>query len=155
MSDLTTESLFADEVNPARVECCVGLVLVASCGTNSPQVSELAKNGGTPTSSSATLEAAPSSTKTGAVSSNMPASIVAGEAETIIGFRGPTVVVYSGEFRNDGERLAASALPLPLRSRSSASNPLRVEIMTAAGRGWIARSEVSFAASGATTHSVQ
>jgi hypothetical protein len=69
----------------------------------------------------------------------------------IIGFKGPTVILFGGEFGNEGERIAASAINVPIQARSAASNASRVQIETAQGPRWVARSEITL---GALDHSV-
>lgn len=61
---------------------------------------------------------------------------------TIVGFKGPTIVLFGEEFGSEGERIAASSLSLPLQARDAASNASRVQIETAYGSRWIARSEI-------------
>jgi hypothetical protein len=62
--------------------------------------------------------------------------------DQITGFRGPTVILYSSERSNEGEKVPASSLPLPLRSRAASPGSPRVEIMTVYGPRWIAKSDV-------------
>jgi hypothetical protein len=64
-------------------------------------------------------------------------------ADYIVGFRGQTVILYSSETSNDGERVPAATLPLPLRVRPGPPTAARVEIMTVQGPRWIAKTEVS------------
>lgn len=63
----------------------------------------------------------------------------------ITSFTKPTVVLYSGETTNDGERVATTSLPMPLRGRVAAGNTARLEIHTPSGPRWLARSEVALA----------
>lgn len=62
----------------------------------------------------------------------------------ITGFKGTTVVLFGDETGNDGERIAVSSLSLPLQTKSSAANASRVQIQTAYGARWVARSELLF-----------
>jgi hypothetical protein len=66
--------------------------------------------------------------------------------DAIVGFKGPTVILFGDEFGNDGERVAASALSVPLQVRNAASNASRVQIETAQGPRWVARSEITLGA---------
>jgi len=61
---------------------------------------------------------------------------------SIVGFKASTVVLFSGEFGNEGERVATSSLALPLQTTTSPSNAGRVQIETVYGLRWIARTEV-------------
>ena len=145
------------------VACLSFSISLAGCGAS---MTDLANSGGAPAPSTTSLGAAPSAPEARAAATAAQASVAAttlatpvvvggaGEPDTIIGFRGSMVVVYSGELRNDGERLAVSSLALPLRARASQSNPGRVEIMTAAGPRWIARADASFATSDAAVAAV-
>lgn len=63
-------------------------------------------------------------------------------SDVIVGFKGPTVILFGDEFGNDGERVAVSNLNLPLQARSAATNKTRVQIETAYGPRWVARSEL-------------
>ncbi len=67
--------------------------------------------------------------------------------DQIIGFRGPTVILYSDELSNDGQRMPAAALQAPLPVRSAQAGSPRVQIMTVYGPRWIARAEVVLASS--------
>lgn len=60
----------------------------------------------------------------------------------IVGFKGPLVTLYASEASFEGERLAATAIPVPIRARSSGPGSGRVEIATVAGPRWIDRAEV-------------
>jgi len=64
------------------------------------------------------------------------------ERAMIVGFKTQTVVLFAEEHGNDGERVATSSLVLPLQMRNAASNAGRVQIETAYGPRWIARSEI-------------
>lgn len=70
----------------------------------------------------------------------------------IVGFKGPTVVLFGGEFGNEGERVSASSLSLPLELKEPSSNANRVQIDTAYGPRWIARSEIVLDALGRGMH---
>lgn len=69
-------------------------------------------------------------------------------------FKHATVVLYDGESANAGERVAASDLPLPLRSRPASSNANRLQIDTASGPRWLSRGEVVLAAAAQTLPAV-
>jgi hypothetical protein len=66
--------------------------------------------------------------------------------DVIVGFKGPTVILFGGEFGNEGERVSASAINVPLQVRNAASNTSRVQIDTAQGPRWVARSEITLGA---------
>lgn len=66
--------------------------------------------------------------------------------EMIVAFTRPTIVLFGDEIGNDGERVAASSISLPLQMRNASSNASRVQIDTAYGPRWVARSEITLSA---------
>ena len=66
----------------------------------------------------------------------------AGGQAAIVGFKASTVVLFGGEFGNEGQRVATASLNLPLMMKDASSNASRVQIETAYGPRWIARSEI-------------
>lgn len=150
--------------------CLLPALSLAGCGTASlPKLSDLTEGGPPPT-----IAAAPSGNATpplsqlpppvGAIGSAAPPGSPPGagagpaigaekhrfrgarEQDLIVGFKGPTVILFGGEFGNEGERVAASAINVPIQARSAASNASRVQIETAQGPRWVARSEITLGA---------
>lgn len=68
-------------------------------------------------------------------------SVSAGPSQ-IVGFKTANVTFYSSETSFDGERHAASSIPVPLRARGASSGSGRVEIATVSGPRWVDRSEI-------------
>lgn len=66
----------------------------------------------------------------------------------IVAFKAPTVVLFGNELGNEGERIAAASLGLPLQAKDSSANAGRVQIDTAGGPRWVARAEIVLAADG-------
>ena len=66
----------------------------------------------------------------------------ANEPARIVSIKGPTVVMYSSETGNDGERVPAASLDLPMRASVGQLNTSRLTVATANGPRWIAQSEV-------------
>lgn len=77
------------------------------------------------------------------------ASGATSDLETIIGFKGAAVVMYHSVDSNNGEKIEARALSLPMQARKSAAAAGRLEVSTVNGPRWISRSDVVVAASGA------
>lgn len=67
--------------------------------------------------------------------------------DMIVGFKGQTIILFGDEFGHDGERVATAELNLPLQMKSSSSNAPRVQIDTAYGPRWVARSEIKLGVS--------
>jgi hypothetical protein len=143
----------------------LGLSLVpalglTACGSASlPRLSDLTEGSPPPA-----VAAAPPGTTTPPTAQLPPPAVTTGAArpsgsgvdtpprrpargvDVIVGFKGPTVILFGGEFGNEGERVAASALTVPLQVRNAASNASRVQIETAQGPRWVARSEITLGA---------
>ena len=116
-------------------------VAAAPPGTTTPPASEI------PPRASTTSAAPPSGRPSGTgVDAPLPRS-PRGQ-DVIVGFKGPTVILFGGEFGNEGERVAASAINVPVQVRNAASNASRVQIETAHGPRWVARSEITLGALG-------
>ena len=154
-----------------RAAAALAALALAACSASLPSVGSLGDGAGAPTGAGSPAPAVaadgPGQAMAGAVGSaprsgspvalpaSPPASSVGGlqsgaprapSGDTVIvGFRAATVILYTSESSNDGERVAANALPLPLRTRVAASNAGRVEVMTVYGPRWISRSEATFA----------
>ncbi len=114
-------------------------VAAAPPGTRHRRLSEL------PPPASTTSAVAPPGRPSGTGVDAPPARSARGP-DVIVGFKGPTVILFGGEFGNDGERVAASAINVPVQVRSAASNASRVQIETAQGPRWVARSEITLGA---------
>lgn len=76
-----------------------------------------------------------------------PAALPSTAGTQIAGFKGKTVILYSSPTSNDGQRVPTSSLPLPLTFRASPDNATRVGVLTLEGVRWIARSDITLAAS--------
>lgn len=141
---------------PRLALCLLPVLSLTACGSASlPKLSDLAEstapptaavqpNGAQPPTGPAAAENLPERPFGTGVDTPLPR--VARGPEVIVGFKGPTVILFGGEFGNEGERIAASAIGVPLQVRNAASNASRVEIDTAQGPRWIARSEITLGA---------
>lgn len=65
----------------------------------------------------------------------------------IVAFRGKSIVLYSTETGNDGERITASSFALPMSVRAPSTTSQRLQVMTVYGPRWIARADVSLSQS--------
>lgn len=88
---------------------------------------------------------APALAKSGPAAGALPnpqaqAPLPTGDGNTIVGFRGSTVILYNSQTGNDGQRVPAGSMPLPLLAKSASAN--RLEVSTADGPKWISRAEV-------------
>lgn len=83
----------------------------------------------------------------------LPPAAVQSDQETIVGFRGKTVVLFRDPTSNAGERSPTSGYALPILARKSAGN--RLEISTSYGPRWVARSEVVATPQGAPASAQQ
>jgi len=157
MNSLTGSTLY--KRRPAPRSGLLLALLIGGCSASLPQIagpntpeapanaSPLpAAEAGAPTSTAAIPPAKATPARVAAPSEGSSAPAAQRGGGTIVGFRGPTVILYGGERANDGERVAAASLSVPLPSRPSAANASRVEVMTVYGPRWIAKSEVMFAA---------
>lgn len=78
-----------------------------------------------------------------------PATGSPGDREMIVGFKAAAVVLYRSADSNDGEKIDARSLSLPMPARKGAAPAGRLEVSTVNGPRWISRNEVVIAANGA------
>ena len=62
------------------------------------------------------------------------------DGDRIVAFKGETVILYTSEDGNHGQRVPAASLPLPLKAKSV--NSTRFEVATAEGTRWISKADV-------------
>lgn len=125
---------------------------LSACAGNLPKIGEGGTTTGDVAAGSGATKIAPAvpvAPKTSPAEGEQPAApklgptrTAANEEANIVGFRGTTVVLYSSESGNEGERVPAASLPIPLRARGSLSNSSRLTFQTASGPRWISNADV-------------
>lgn len=139
---------------PRLALCLLPVLSLTACGSAAlPKLTDITESTAPPAAAVRPNGAQPPSTGPAAAENpperpfgtgvDAPLPRAARGPEVIVGFKGPTVILFGGEFGNEGERIAASAIGVPLQVRNAASNATRVEIDTAQGPRWIARSEIT------------
>lgn len=81
-----------------------------------------------------------------AIAGNAPAAPAhaasASSGDLVTRFRTGSVVLYLSETGHEGQRVATSSLPLPIKSSRRSADGSRVEVMTVEGLRWIAAADL-------------
>lgn len=132
----------------------VSPLMFPGCSATLPQINPLTKSDA-PASAPVQVADSPAAARTEASPAETSGQLPPVELEppptgppeetVIVGFRTATVILYDSPQSNQGERVPAASLPLPLRTRFAAPASMRVEIKTIYGPRWIARADAAFA----------